>query len=195
MKHGHFELLNVRDEYALATGEKGLKLGMHKDLVLLFIRFVALCITPIAPHFAEHLWKAILNEKGSVQNALFPKPSAPVDEAAIAAINYVRSLISQMRQTELGFMKKKAKGKSVASFDPTKPKSVKMFLTKSFPQWQDSCIEALQESYSSESKKVDNAKLKQILGSKGLMKEKRAMPFCMLYAVRLVVSYAPQLWG
>lgn len=183
-KNGHFELLIVRDEYALATGEKGLQLGMHKDLVLQFIRFAALMVTPIAPHFAEHLWKSILGESSSVQTARYPEPTAPVDEAALAAIKYVRGLIGQMRQTELGFMKKKAKGKSNASFDPSKPKGVKMFLATSFPQWQDACVEALQESYSADSNKIDNAKLKQILGSKGLMKEKRAMPFCMLFAVR-----------
>ena len=156
---------------------------MHKDLVFTFIRFLALATAPITPHFSEHLWKAVLKEASSVQTALFPEPTGPVDQVALDSIAYVRDLVGQLRQSEIGFAKKKAKGKQTG-FDPSKPKSVRLFIAKEWPHWQTQCLDALQSSVDAESKQVDSAKLKQSLASKGLLKEKRAMPFCMMFAVR-----------
>lgn len=179
MKYGFFELQRVRDEYIVAVDEE----KVHRDLILWWIRIQALTVTPVAPHFAEMVWKEVLGESTSIQTALFPEPSAPVDQAALDAVTYVKSLVTSLRQSELGFVKKKAKGKGAGGFDPAKPKGVKLYIAKDFPQWQTQCIEAIRESYDSEKKELNNAKLKEVLGSKGLLKEKRAMPFCISFSV------------
>jgi leucyl-tRNA synthetase len=179
MKFGFFELQRVRDEYIVAVDEQ----KVHRDLIFWWIRIQALAVTPIAPHFAELIWKEILQEPSSIQNALFPEPSGPVNQAALDAVTYVKSLVTSMRQAELSFVKKKAKGKGAGGFDPAKPKGVRLFLAKDFPQWQTQCIASIREVYDPEKKELNNAKLKEILTSKGLLKDKRTMPFCVAFTV------------
>lgn len=179
MKFGFFELQRVRDEYIVAVDQD----KPHRDLIFWWIRMQALAVTPVAPHFAELVWKEILQEPTSVQTALFPEPSAPVNQSALDAVTYVKSLVTSMRQAELGFVKKKAKGKGAGGFDPAKPKGVRLFIAKDFPAWQTQCIESIREAYDTTSQKTDNAKLKELLGGKGLLKDKRAMPFCVSFTV------------
>lgn len=50
---------------------------MHRDLVRQFIELQALLITPIAPHWAEYVWREILGKDTSIQNALYPDVSSP----------------------------------------------------------------------------------------------------------------------
>ena len=179
LKGAFFELQASRDEYQLAAKD----FAMHKELIYQFIELQALLILPIAPHFAEHLWRVFLKNTTSIQTAHYPAPSCPVDQAALDAINYVRALLNTVRGSEASFAKKKAKGKSSAGFDVSKPKAVRMFLSQKFPEWQTACINAMQNSYDSSSQGIDITKVKEALGSKGLLKEKRAMPFCMTFAV------------
>ena len=59
-----------------------------------------------------------------------------------------------------------------------------MYVATKFPDWQDVCVAAVQEAWDGEAKKVDDAKVRAILTEKGLIKEKRAMPFVQLFKVR-----------
>lgn len=179
LKYGFFELQRARDEYIVAVESE----GVHQDLVFWWIRIQALAVTPVAPHYAEWIWKEVLGESSSVQKALFPEPSGPVNQSALDAVNYVKNLVVTMRQSELSFAKKKAKGKSAGGFDPAKPKAVRLFIAKDFPEWQTQCIEGLKEVYNPTTGELNNAKLKEILGGRGVLKEKRAMPFCVMFAV------------
>ncbi|TFY79564.1 hypothetical protein EWM64_g4448, partial [Hericium alpestre] len=69
LKYGFYELQSARDWYREVTAE----IGMHADLVKRWIRISALLVTPIAPHFAEHIWTTILNKPTTIQNALWPE--------------------------------------------------------------------------------------------------------------------------
>lgn len=156
---------------------------MHRDLILGWIRNQALLILPIAPHFAEHIWKEVLKEGSSVQAASFPEPSAPADQSAIEAGKYVHNLLSSIRSTEATFAKKKSKGKVTTGYDPSKPKGVRIFVAKDFPAWQANCVEAVKQVYNAETNEVDMAKVKSVLAEKGLAKEARALPFSVMFAV------------
>ena len=165
---------------------------MHADLVLYWIRSAALLVTPIAPHFAEHVWSAILQEPKSVQLALWPTPSKPVDQTLIEAGQYMRGTIKTIRDAETSLLKAMAKAQSKkkgapggveAMFDPKKPKAVRIYVATSFPEWQDTCVQIVKESYSKEGDKVDDAKVKELLVEKGLIKDKRAMPFIQAFKV------------
>ncbi|GAA6028905.1 hypothetical protein JCM8097_001498 [Rhodosporidiobolus ruineniae] len=175
LKVGFYQLLSARDLYQLATASEG---GMHVDLALRFIRVQALLITPIAPHVAEHLWSTVLGESTSVQNARFPEPSAPVDRSVSDAAAYVRSKTKEIRDAELSFAKKKAKGKgAAASFDPAKPKACKIYVASRFPEWQEAAVEVVKGAWNADAKAVDDKKIKEDLTAKGLIKDKRYMPF------------------
>ncbi|KAH8834105.1 hypothetical protein DL96DRAFT_1666957 [Flagelloscypha sp. PMI_526] len=159
VKFGFYELQSARDWYREVTAN----IGMHIDLVQYWVRVAALVITPIAPHFAEHIWLTILKEPKSIQLALWPTPKeAP--STGYAELSLVKML-------------SKAKGKKGGNadtlFDPKKPKAVRVYVASTFPDWQNVCVQAVQDSYDEEKDKVDDVK-------KGLIKDKKAMPFVQI---------------
>ena len=155
---------------------------MHVDLVKYWIEIAALLATPIAPHFTEHLWSTVLSKPRSIQFASWPTPVSTVDAAAVEAGKYMRGTIKTIRDAELTLIKKLSRGKS-APYDPKKPKAVRVYVATKFPEWQNECVEAAQEAYDGETQKVDDTKVREILQKKGLLKDKRAMPFIQLFKV------------
>ncbi|KAJ3503221.1 hypothetical protein NLJ89_g8530 [Agrocybe chaxingu] len=189
LKFGFYEFQSARDWYREVTSD----VGMHADLVLSWMRNAALLVTPIAPHFAEHIWSTILGEPKSIQLALWPTLSTPVDPTLVEAGTYMRGTIKTIRDAEASLLKalSKAKGKKGGAandrviFDPKKPKAVRIYVATMFPEWQDACVGIVQESYSKETDKVDDAKVKQLLTDTGLIKDKRAMPFIQIFKKRM----------
>jgi leucyl-tRNA synthetase len=158
---------------------------MHIDLVKYWIRAATLLATPVAPHFAEHIWSDILKEPKSVQLALWPEPATPVDRTTVDAIAYMRGTVKTIRDAELTLLKKVNKGKGTnATFDPKKPRAVRIYISSAFPEWQDTCVNVVKEAYSAEHDKVDDAKVRELLMAKGLIKDKKAMPFIQTFKVR-----------
>jgi len=165
---------------------------MHQDLVRYWIHAAALVVTPIAPHFSEHIWTAILKNPQSIQLAKWPTPSDPVDRTLIEAGQYMRGTIKIIRDAEVSLLKAltKAKGKKSSTdtfYDPKKPKAVRIYVATTFPEWQDTCVQIIKEAYSKEEDKVDDAKVKQLLIEKDLIKDKRPMPFIQAFKVCHIV--------
>ena len=161
---------------------------MHHELALYWIRAAALLVMPIAPHFAEHIWTAILRNPQSIQLASWPTPSDPVDRTLIEAGQYMRGITKTIRDAEVSLLKAltKAKGKKSPSdtlYDPKKPKAVRIYVATTFPEWQDTCVQIIKEAYSKEEDKVDDAKVKQLLIERELIKDKRPMPFIQAFKV------------
>lgn len=193
LKYGFYELQSARDWYREVTSD----IGMHVDLVTYWIRIAALLVTPIAPHFAEHIWTSILKEPKSIQLALWPTPALPVDRSLIEAGLYMRGMIKMIRDAETSLIrlmtKNKGKKGGEPSFDPKKPKSVRIYVATQFPQWQDQCVQIIKDAYAEEADKVDDAKVKALLLEQGLIKEKRAMPFIQAFKVLLTIILIPDL--
>ncbi|KAJ7434072.1 hypothetical protein FB451DRAFT_1312782 [Mycena latifolia] len=189
LKYGFYELQTSRDWYREVTSD----VGMHADLVMYWIRIAALLVAPIAPHFAEHIYSTILKSPTSIQLALWPKPAQPVDVAVIEAGVYMRGTIKTIRDAEVSLVKMlnktKAKGGKKegdkAMYDPKKPKSVRIYVATTFPEWQDTCVQIVKESYDASADKVDDAKVRTLLTERGLIKDKRAMPFVQDFKKRM----------
>ena len=184
MKFGFYEFQSIRDWYREVTSD----IGMHRDLVLYWIRNAALLVTPIAPHFAEHIWSSILQEKKSIQLALWPVPTS-VDPTVIESGAYMRDTVKTIRDAEISLTKALAKAKSKKGamqgklFDATKPKAVRIYVATKFPEWQDQCVGVVKQCYDKDDDRVDDAKVKQLLSGSGLIKDKRAMPFIQMFKV------------
>jgi leucyl-tRNA synthetase len=202
MKYGFYELQSARDWYREVTAD----IGMHADLVKYWISVAALLATPIAPHFAEHIWRGILHHPTSIQRALWPTPPQAVDTPTIEAGAYMRALVKNVRDAELTLLKKleKSKGKKSGAgagagpppFDPKKPRALRVYVATRFPEWQDACVQAVQAAWTSETARVDDAKVRALLTERGLIKDKRAMPFVQLFKVRftLFIQQLPTLF-
>ena len=182
MKYGFYELQSARDWYREVTAD----IGMHADLVRYWIQVAALLISPIAPHFAEHIWREILQHPISIQRARWPTPSRPVDTPTIDAGAYMRTLVKSVRDAELTLLKKLGKSKGgPPPFNPKKPRALRVYIATRFPEWQDACVQAVQAAWAPEDGSVDDAKVRAVLTERGLIKDKRAMPFVQLFKVRI----------
>jgi leucyl-tRNA synthetase len=101
----------------------------------------------------------------------------------------MRGTVKTIRDAEISFLKAmaKAKGKKGAQdqklFDPTKPKAVRIYVATQFPEWQNQCVDTVKLCYIKDADKVDDTRVKQLLTEKGLIKDKRAMPFVQLFKV------------
>lgn len=181
LKAAHYDFLNARDTYRESCNAAGIPL--HRDLVEKYVRLQALILTPIAPHWAEHVWLEILGEKKSIQHALWPTVPA-ADPSLTAAREYVRTTSSNINSAEAAQLKKMAKGRQ-SDFDPKKPKKLTVFTTASFPAWQGKYIELLKEVWDAEKgvQKVDDKELNGRIGKMGEMK--KAMPFVQALKKRL----------
>ncbi|CCF55823.1 hypothetical protein KAFR_0A03880 [Kazachstania africana CBS 2517] len=181
LKNGFFEFQASRDYYREACGT------MHKDLVLRYIETQILLLAPIAPHFADYIYREVLKREGSVQNARFPRASKPVDKNISSALEYVRALQRSIREAEGQGLKKK-KGKT-SDVDPSRPVRLSILISDSFPQWQSGCIEVVRKLLA-EQTLDDNKKVRENIEPKEM---KRAMPFISLLKQRLAVEPAEQV--
>lgn len=173
LKYGLFDFQAARDYYRESCGT------MHRDLVLRYIENQALLLAPIAPHFAEYIYREVLKKEGSVQNAKFPTVSKPVDISISASLNYVRDLQRSIREAEGQALKKK-KGKG-ADVDPSKPAKLILYIIETFPEWQTKYIDLVRELFEKQSLD-DNKVIKTRVEPKDM---KRAMPFISLLKQRL----------
>ena len=180
MKYGFYELQSARDWYREVSGDT----GMHVELVEYWIRIAALLILPIAPHFSEHIWTAILKEPKSVQYAHWPAPTLAVDQSVLDSAVYMRGAIETMRDAELSLLKKMNKGKQgQATYDPKRPRAVRIYVSTAFPEWQEACVQVVKDAYVAEHDRVDDARVRELLTQRGLIKDKRAMPFVQAFKV------------
>ncbi|KAJ7058263.1 hypothetical protein C8F01DRAFT_1150205 [Mycena amicta] len=185
LKYGFYELQTARDWYREVTSD----VGMHADLILYWIRTSALLIAPIAPHFAEHIYSTILQSPTSIQHALWPTPPS-VDVATVESGVYMRGTTKQMRDAEAALVKFSSKNKGKRdngrpSYDPKQPKAVRIYVATTFPPWQDTCVQIIKDSYDAAADKVDDAKVRGLLTERGLIKDKRAMPFVQDFKKRM----------
>lgn len=166
---------------------------MHVDLVKYWIRVAVLLVSPIAPHFTDHIWTEFMKEPRSIQLAMWPEPGRIADRAVIEAGAYMRDTLRTIREAEMTLLKKLQKGRKGKgdgpSFDPKLPRSVRIYVASRFPEWQDGCVQAIKESYSAETNTVDDAKVRTVLTENGMMKDKRAMPFVQAFKVGLFFSW------
>ncbi|KAG1054055.1 hypothetical protein G6F43_003907 [Rhizopus delemar] len=172
LKYGVYEFQAAKDAYQVACTEA----GMHKDLIMRYIEIQALLLSPITPHWSEHVWGTVLKKEGLVVSAPFPKPSAPVDESLEAATRYIRRTTKAIRDAELNLIKKKKKGKAAESeYKPSEPKSLKIFVATKFPEWQEASLNVMKAHYNNG--EFDDVKIRQELGAQGMLKDKKIMPF------------------
>lgn len=186
LKRGLYDFEIARNWYRSVTSPDNGGPGPHGDLIFAWIRSNALMLAPFTPHFSEHVWKNVIGETASVQTAPFPRPSKSVDPIKLQEIEYMRGVVDSMRSAEAVLAKRKGKAKVAATpFDPSKPKSARVYVATEFPDWQNKGVELVREAWNEQDGTIDDAKLRQSLDAAGLSKDKKAMPFCQSFKVSL----------
>ena len=91
LKTGFFNMQGARDKYREMCGE----VGMSRPLVLQFLQWQALMLSPICPHVTDHIW-TLLSLPGSILAASWPCPG-PVDTTVIAQSDYLMEAVRDFR--------------------------------------------------------------------------------------------------
>lgn len=81
-----------RDTYREQLAEE----GMHGDVVRTFVDALVRILAPIAPHWADHIFRSILRAGDSVLKAGWPKLPAP-DFSLRKAAEYVGKTVERVR--------------------------------------------------------------------------------------------------
>lgn len=196
-----YDFLLARDFYRDAMSPAGGGPGMHKDLVLQYVKIQALLLTPIAPHFAEHIW-GLLGEKGSVQNVRWPRDVGDADQGLLDSAEFVREFTKTVRDAEIALVisvkKSKAKkggkggGGGGVDYDEKKRKAVRVFVSRGWPEWQLETIKVMKENVVEKGaggeKEVDLDQVRRRIKELGMIKDKRVMPFVKRMEVRFFLS-------
>lgn len=172
LKYGLFDFQLARDSYRELVLQ-----GMHRLLVFKYIEWQALLLAPVAPHFAEYLYKEVLQKDGSVQKARFPRAEKPVSQGLLDSLEYIKDLARAVREAEATTLKSK-KGKG--EFDAAKPAVLTILVLTLFPDWQDEYIELVRQLF--EAHQLDDGKAIKAKVGKDM---KRAMPFIQFLKQRL----------
>ncbi|KAM7222806.1 leucyl-tRNA synthetase, class Ia, archaeal/eukaryotic cytosolic [Rhypophila decipiens] len=162
LKYGFYDLTSARDSYRNATTSASI--GMHRECVRHFVESQALMAGVIAPHWADFVWR----EPSTIQLQLFPKAPEPNHELH-AISDYVKTTSNRILAAYGSQQKRFAKGKGVL-FDPTKDKTLRIFVAKTWPSWQEKYVELVRDMFDgisldikSVTKKVEKADMKKAM--------------------------------
>ncbi|KAL2650092.1 hypothetical protein R1flu_018220 [Riccia fluitans] len=133
LKTGFYDFQTARDEYRLSCGSA----GMHKDLIWRYMHVQTKLLTPICPHYAEHVWTDVLGQKGFAVKAGWPAAEAP-NYTLQRANKYLQNVIIDLR---------KVLQKRSAARGAVKPTVGIIFVAENYGGWQEECLRILQSHY------------------------------------------------
>eukprot|EP00834_Sanchytrium_tribonematis_P005162 NODE_295_length_10520_cov_1.134344.p1 type:complete len:964 gc:universal NODE_295_length_10520_cov_1.134344:1495-4386(+) len=165
LKYAFYECIDVRDWYINSCNLLGLELNA---VILEYIELQCLIMAPISSHSSEHIWK-LLGKSGFVVKQTFPLKE--VDQSLVKQYNYLKSVIHSVRTQAAVDAKRQSKdsGKKVLN----------LFVQANYPKWQSDAIDVLKETFDG---KFSDEEVK-LLGKKGLLKNKKVMPFVQMIKV------------
>jgi leucyl-tRNA synthetase len=130
-----------------------------------------LLLTPIAPHFCEHIWKNILGKEGFAINESFPM-AGDVDEGLLSASHYLQDVAHNLRTALQAETRPKKGAAKILT-------AAEIYVAVNYPKWQEDAIAILKSCYDGSKFVADDA---IVAALKPLMKErpnKKLIPFVM----------------
>lgn len=137
--HAFFELQAARDLYRSTCETLGVQ--MKRMLVMRFIEVQAIVLSPIAPHFADHVWRNVLHREGFVwSHARWPTELAGTPDAAVLERSeYIERVLTSFRIVIRDYLTpkkaKKAKKAGAAVEQVPPPTEAEIVLANAFPEW------------------------------------------------------------
>ncbi|XP_058097646.1 leucine--tRNA ligase, cytoplasmic-like [Magnolia sinica] len=144
LKTGFYDLQAARDEYRFSCGMG----GMNRDLLWQFMDVQTRLITPICPHYAEHVWKEMLKKDGFIVKAGWPTADSP-DLTLKKANKYLQdSIISMRKMLQKQVAPKKAKkGAPAVTAEENKPTIGLIYVNEQYDGWKETCLRILKSKY------------------------------------------------
>eukprot|EP00771_Trimastix_marina_P000333 gnl/Trimastix_PCT/1353.p1 GENE.gnl/Trimastix_PCT/1353~~gnl/Trimastix_PCT/1353.p1 ORF type:complete len:939 (+),score=369.15 gnl/Trimastix_PCT/1353:128-2944(+) len=168
-----FELMDARDNYRHALDMLGQ--SMRHDLVMRFIEVSALLLSPICPHWSEHVYTTLLEKPTSVIKARWPEVGT-VDLCVLMANTYLTDLVSQLRGS-LAKVNRPKKGKAAQPAEPQASKTCTVFVCDEYSPWQREVLSIMRSVFTDNTFPADM--MQRIKASPALQGPmlKKALPF------------------
>jgi len=137
-----FDVENLRSQYSILTAG-----DLHAEAILWSLEVQMLILSPIAPHFCEHVWRGVLGRESLVVQERWPTPE--VEYSPVLARQY-ESLQASLRTFRLTLDKwgaggGKKKKKNAAPKTSAKPTGAVIFVASSYMPWQQEVLRLLQD--------------------------------------------------
>lgn len=134
---GFFEFQITRDTYRDICVRSNVV--MHRDVISRFIEAQVIMLSPITPHFCEHIW-TLIGKPGFVTTALWPE-TFEVDFALLRAGDFLNKTVRHFREALVKGSGAAKKGKKpAAAAEAAKPTHAHVYLSSEFPEWQQKVL-------------------------------------------------------
>jgi len=118
----YFEFTKTFDQYRDVC--KSAKRNPSESLVMRYFEWQLIILSPICPHFCEHAWGS-LGKSGSVLDARFPSPTAPVVATIVAQGQHIYDKVPH------DLIKLCEKASKAA-----RPSLATVYVARDFPEWK-----------------------------------------------------------
>lgn len=189
-----FDMENLRSQYSILTNK-----DVHADVIRRLLEVQTLTLSPIAPHFCEHMWRKVLGRTTLVVQQRWPTPEKEVSGVLSRQYELIQETLRSFR-LQLDKLKspKKAKKKGTDGEAPTKPTHAVIFVAKRYKPWQEEVLRLLQKvELDSENNPVDKDCMRSVKDAevfKSMPPEdmKKVMPYASFVLSKEVKVRGPQ---
>ena len=128
-----YDMENLRSQYSiLANGD------VHAEVIQRLLETQTIALSPIAPHFCEHLWRNVLARNSLVVQQAWPTLEKPVDPFLARQYVLIQSSLRSFRLQLEKFKAPKKKSKQ----PPAIPTHATIFVAKQYQSWQVEVLKA-----------------------------------------------------
>jgi len=190
-----FDIENLRSQYSILTNG-----DIHGDVIRRFMDVQMVALSPIAPHFCEHIWQKVMDKQSLVIDEPWPTPPKAVDKVLVRQYELIQGHLRSFRLKLDKHMspKGKKKKKQAASSAPQKPTRAVIFVAREYKQFQQDILRVLQGfELDAENSPVDKDFMRKVKDSealKAMPKQdlKKAMPFASAMMSKEVKVRGPE---
>jgi len=134
LRAGYFVFMGRYKEY-IDICKAGLGLP-NKALVMQYFEWQSIILSPICPHFCEHMWTQI-GQKGSVLNSKWPEPTAATDNLMLSQGKYMFDTVPHDM----------TKSRDKSAEKGGKPSSAVVYVAAKFPDWKVSVLKSMRDAH------------------------------------------------
>lgn len=165
LNSGYHELTSEYSQY-----KQYMSNDVHADVVRRYYEVLTLLLTPIAPHFAEHMWQNILKKEGNAVAQPFPVPDAPVNFSLAVSHRIIKDTTKEIRAQFLKISKKR----------PNVDTAV-VYVATEYAEWQKKALVLLKNIFEEHNQSIPANVSKIVLEAKPEWITKQLMPEIMAF--------------
>lgn len=167
LRAGYFEFMQAFDSYRDVC--KTCSALPSKALVMRYIEWQMIVLSPIAPHFCEHVW-GILGKPGTILDARFPEPTQAVENSIVSQGTYI---FDKVPHDFIRLLEKSSKA--------GRPTAGTIYVASCFPDWKVKVLDILRKRHAAnqlpleQSTDAEKAQWKEVMQE--LMSDSALKPF------------------